>query len=584
MHVRASEWYEQHGLADEAIEYALRAKRFERTTQLIDREAEAIWMRGEHTKLRRWLDRLPVEWAFSKPQLCIFYAWSLFVTGRQDAAEQSLQAAEKAVDPNTGAGETSPIKAEDQPSGIDRMKLQGRIAATRAFMAFFRGDVSGIVQHARRAIEYLPEQDLTWRGTATVALGDAHIIKGEMAAAYRAQLEAVEVSRAAGNTYMILIANLKLAITLRQRGQLQQSIEICRQQMQFAGENGLSQTIVAGWLLAIWGEALAERNDLDKAIDKTKKGVELTRHGGDVVMLSWSYLCLTRVLFSRGDMAGAEETIRQMEHIARETDVPSWVMNLLATWQVRIWLAQGKLNDASQWVQERGLNADRDPALLHEMEMHIALARVLTAQGRLDETVTLLQRLLNAAKTVERTTRVIEILILRALAFQAQQDTDQAVATLAEALTLAEPGGFVRIFVDEGPPVATLLIRRKDEGGRMKKYIHKLLAAFEEKDVHPFDSALRQAQEASQDKPSSLQLRSGQALGLQPLVEPLSERELEVLQLIAEGLTNQEIAARLFLTLNTVKVHTRNIYGKLNVHSRTQAIARSQELGLLPRE
>ena len=563
LHNRASEWYEQNGFIDEAIEYALRAEHFERVVQLIDREAEAVWMRGEHTKLRHWLDRLPVEWTFSKPQLCIFYAWSLFATGRQDAAEQSLGAAEKALDLHSGyAGETSLIKAGDQPSGPDRVKLQGRIAATRAFMAFFRGDVSGIVQHARQAIEYLPEQDLTWRGTATTALADAHIIKGDMTAAYQAQVEAVKASRAAGNIYMSLIANLKLAITLRQQGQLQRAIEICRQQMKFAGENGLSQTIVVGWLLAIWGEVLAELNDLDTALHQTKKGVELTRHGGDVAMLGWNYLCLTRVLFSSGDIAGAEETIQELEHIARETDIPPWVMNLLATWQARIWLAQGKLNAASQWVQERGLNADRDPTLLYEMDINMLLARVLIAQGQLDETITLLQRLLITAKAAGRTSRVIEILILQALTLQSQEDTDQAVAALTEALSLAEPGGFIRIFVDEGLPMSRLLYEAL-HSGIAPDYVRRLLAAFS-------------IAEPEQPAPSKTQTPKSE------LVEPLSERELEVLQLIAEGLTNQEIACRLFLTLNTVKVHTRNIYGKLDAHSRTQAVARAKVLGILP--
>ncbi len=566
LHRRASEWYEQNGFIDEAIEYALHAEHFERATQLIEGAAEVVWMRGEHTKLRRWLDRLSVEWVYAKPQLCIFYAWSLFVTGLHDVAEQTLQAAEKAVGPNSGAGETSPIQAGGQPSGLDRMRLQGRIAATRAFMAFFRGDVAGIVQYARQALEYLPEQDLIWRGTATVTLGDAHIIKGEMAAAHQAQLEALKASRAVGNIYMILTTNLKLAVTLRQQGQLQQSIEICRQQMQFAHENGLAQTGVVGWLLAIWGEVLAELNELDEALHKAREGIELVRRGGDVAMVGWSYLCLTRVLFSRGDLAGAEETIREMEHIGQETDVPPWVMHLLATWQARIWLAQGQLNAASQWAQEHGLDADIVPTLLHEIEINIMLARVLMAQGRLGDTSRLLQRSLNAAKAMGRTSRAIECLILQALAFQAGGDADQAITALEKALTLAEPGGYVRIFVDEGQPLVGLL-REAINRGIMPGYTGKILAAF------PNADALSPAQSAPARRVPTPHSE---------LVEPLSERELELLQLIAEGLTNREIAAKLFLTVNTVKVHAHNIYGKLDVRSRTQAVATARDLGILP--
>ena len=200
--------------------------------------------------------------------------------------------------------------------------------------------------------------------------------------------------------------------------------------------------------------------------------------------------------------------------------------------------------------------------LLYEMQYR-ALARILIAQGRLDETATLLQRLLEIAETGGQTSRTIEILMLQALAFQAGDDITQAMAALERALTLAEPGGFVRVFVDEGPPMARLLYEAAARG-IASDYSRRLLAAFP-------------VVELEQTRPSKTQAPKSE------LVEPLSERELEVLQLIAAGLTNPEIASRLFLALNTVKAHTRNIYGKLNVHSRTQAVARSQELGLLPR-
>ena len=229
----------------------------------------------------------------------------------------------------------------------------------------------------------------------------------------------------------------------------------------------------------------------------------------------------------------------------------------MAAWHVRLWLAQDKLEATSQWVEERGLDTDGDPTYQDEVE-YITLARILIAQGRLDETTTLMQRLLKAAEAGGRISRVIEILLLQALSFQAQRDIDKAMTTLEQALTQAEPGGFIRTFVDEGPPMETLLKRIKVEDEKMKEYVRKLLAAFPDKEAHPT------------------------SLSHQPLIEPLSEREIEVLQLIAKGLTNQVIATRLYLSLNTVKVHTRNIYGKLGVNNRTQAAARARALGILP--
>jgi LuxR family maltose regulon positive regulatory protein len=561
LHIRASEWYEQNGFIDEAIEHALRAEDFERAAHLIEEHVDAIWGRGEHTKLRRWLAGLPVELVFSKPHLCILQAWDLFTSGQQDAAERSLQAAEEALDTSTDrATETSSMEQGQLP-GSDSMKIQGRAAAIRAFLAFYRGDVQEISRYSRRALEYLPEQDLTWRSTATVALGDAYSFVGDLSSAYRVRLEALEASKAAGNIYMILIASMKLAVTMRQQGRLERVIETCEQHLQLANERGLSQTVVIGWLLAIWGEVLAELNDLDGALQQAKKGVELTERGNDLAMIGWSYLCLMRVLFTRGDMAGAGEIIQKMENIDQEHYVPPWITNLMAAWQARIWLAQDKLDTASQWVGERGLGSDGEPTPLHEME-NIVLARIFIAQGRLDEAARLLQSLLEATEMGGRSSRAIEIMMLQALALQAGSDTGRAMTTLERALTLAEPGGFIRIFVDEGPPMAHLLYEALARG-IAPEYVRRLLAAFPVTGPAQTDSSKTQAPESG-------------------LIEPLSERELEVLQLIAEGLTNPEIASRLFLSLHTIKVHTRNIYGKLGVHNRTEAVTRARALGVLP--
>jgi LuxR family maltose regulon positive regulatory protein len=277
-------------------------------------------------------------------------------------------------------------------------------------------------------------------------------------------------------------------------------------------------------------------------------------------MLGWSYVCLVRVLFTRGEMAGAEEIFQKMEKIGRELNVPPWVTNVLNTWQGRIWVAQGKLQAASQWVAERGLDVDSEPNSRQERETMV-LARLRLAQGRLDETTRLLQQLLKPAEAAGRMTRVIEILMLQALAFQAGGDTARAMDTMEQALARAEPGGYIRIFVDEGPLMAHLLHEAVTRGIK-PNYTRKLLAAFPA--AEPGQTDLSEVRPANSE-----------------LVEPLSDRELEVLQLIAEGLTNQEIADRLFLSLNTVKVHTRNIYGKLGVNSRTQAVAEAQRLDLL---
>jgi LuxR family maltose regulon positive regulatory protein len=263
-------------------------------------------------------------------------------------------------------------------------------------------------------------------------------------------------------------------------------------------------------------------------------------------------------------MAGASDLIESIQNAAREHELPSWAAFQLAAWQVRIWLAQDNLEAASRWARESALDPDGDLAYPREIA-YTTLARVLIAQGRLDgaprqldRAAVLLQRLLQAAEAGGRIATAIEIKLLQALAYQVGGEPTQALNALEQALTLAEPRGFVRTFVDEGPPVARLLYAAATRG-RMPDYVGKLLAAF----------PTPQSEVTKSDVTKS------------DIIEPLSDRELEVLALIAKGLTNPEIASRLFLALNTIKGHTRSIYGKLGVHNRTQAVARARALGLL---
>ncbi len=482
LYVRASQWYELNGFFDEAVEHAMRAENFERAAYLIEERADAMWESGEHAKLQRWLADLPVDLIFSRLQLCILHSWYLFSSGQQDAAERYLQAAEQALDSSTDRDTETVPPEQDLSSDADKRHLRGSVAVIRSFMASYLGDVPAIIQYAGQALEYLPEQDLIWRSNAAIALGDAYGFKGDMAAAYKARLEAAEASGAAGNTLFSILAYLKVAITLREQGQLQRTVELCQQQLQLAGRCGLSQGSVAGALLAIWGEVLAELGELERAIDLARKGVELTERGGAAAMLGWSYLCLIRVLFSAGDRAGAKEIVQRAENTARESSLPPWTTNQVLAWRTRLWLAEDEMEAACQWVRQRRLDTAEGPTAPHEFDFfslddHLLVARCLIAQERLDEANILLPGLLEAAEAGGRTSRAIEILVLQALAFQAGADTPRAMAVLERALALAEPEGFFCIFVDEGPSMARLLCEAASRE-IAPDYVHRLLAAF----------------------------------------------------------------------------------------------------------
>ena len=547
LHIRASAWYQQNGFMDQAIEHALRSGDFERAAGQIQAVSDALWGH-KNSQLKRWLEALPPDELADHPQLSVFQAWFLLSGGRLDAAQQLLQTAEHVLDQTPNLDE------------IRQQTLRGRIAAARAFSAFYRGDTDEIIQQAELALEILPETETAWRSTAIHVLGDAYDFSGQMGEAYLSRVEAVEVSRSSPSKIAALIANLKLAIVLRHQGRLVQVQEICRQQRQTAEQNGIGKTDAAGWLLAICGEVLAETNDLEGALQQAQKGVELVEPGGDLAILSWSYICLTRILFSMGNYAQAGEVLRKMAHATQNAQVPPLILDHLPAWLARIWLAEGELETASQWAATSGLDPGQEVTYLHEMSL-IVLARVLIAEGRMDEADLLLQNLREAAQAGGRTSREIEILTLQALSRQAQGETDQALTTLERALNLAEPGGLIRSFVDEGPALAGLLYEALARG-IAPAYTRQLLAAFPE--TEPQNAEVLPAQSSEYE-----------------WIEPLSEREIEVLQLIAEGLTNPELADRLYLSLNTVKVHTRNIYSKLGVNNRTSAVARARALGIL---
>jgi len=373
-------------------------------------------------------------------------------------------------------------------------------------------------------------------------------------------MEAVDVCQSTGATYMVMIASLKLAVTSRFLGRLQQTINICREQLKIAQANRMMHTATAGCFLAVWGEVLAELDDLDEALEKTESGVALMERSREVLTVGWGYMCMARVLFSRGELARVESFIDRLETLDQTLEVPTWLKQQVVTWQIRVWLEQQNVEKTEHWLEQHALDEHGKLIFNNELE-YIIYARILFTQGNWDEAIKLLEQLLDDANAGGRTTRIIEIQILKSLCYQAQGDLQLALATLEHALSLAEQNGYIRIFVDEGPRMAQLLYHTL-EHEIAPDYVRQLLTAFSP--LEPTEKTPPKSQEHEF-----------------ALIEPLSERELEVLQLIAEGLTNPDIATRLFLSPHTIKVHTRNIYEKLNVHNRIQAVARARGLGIL---
>jgi LuxR family maltose regulon positive regulatory protein len=545
---RASEWYERTGLAVEAIQHALAANDFERAARLIAQAGGTMLRHGESTTLAGWLEVLPDDVVRSQAQLCVVHAWALLFAGQWDALELRLQDAERSVD----AHATQLPSAEIQD-------ILGQAAAIRATVAINRGDIGRTIELCHQALEGLPENNLLVRGVVSLVLGAAYELSGDVVAASQAWSEASTLSQASGNTQAALTAIHALAKLQVIQGHLRQAAESYQQAMQLGvNQDGRPLPAVGAAYVGL-GDLLREWNDLSVAARHVAQGIELCKLWANMSYLADGYVTFAHVFQAQGDAAGALDMIQQAERMVQMQQVSHWIVSETATCQAQLWLMQGNMAAATRWAQEAGLRMEDEPGFGREAE-HIAWTRVLIAQHRPAEAQQLLARWLPAAEAGGRIGHVIGMLILQSLALHAQDETAAALTTLERALSLAEPEGYIRTFVDEGEPMAKLLgrINVSREGGRLKDYVRKLLFAFgKEETLHP--SAL---------------------IAHPSLVEPLSERELQVLRLVAAGASNREIAKALIVTVGTVKAHMHHIYGKLGVQSRTQAIARARALHL----
>jgi LuxR family maltose regulon positive regulatory protein len=547
LHRRASQWFAENGFKNEAVDHALVAQDNDYAAHLMEEIAEIDWDRARESRLLRWFKKLPDEHIDANPKLCIFYARELFKSGYVDDAEKKLQTAEHLLD-------------SISLSASKKEGLLGRIAVIRAYISTRTGDLSGTITFSKQALKLLPQRDLNWRSVAATTLGMGYVT-GELVEQQQAFVEAMKISRAAGNAYYHIFAGSCLGSILFRRGKLKETADLNRQLLSLAIEKGIEQTGIAGSLYGSLGNILCEWNDFEEGMRLLNKGIELSELGRDPVILASCQIGLLRALMYRKDIAGALKLMDEITARAGNFVLPPWITSPLAAFKVFFWLATGDLNAAANWAQERGLSIDDKISNLYQLE-YLTLAHILIAQNKLEDADHLLQRLIETAKAGDHVYMMIEMRLCRLTIFMLKAETASAMAELQAALTLAEPGGLIMIFVSKGKPVADLLeefvaIKKRDhdpgQAGFSMTYAKKILSAF--KAVIP---------------PKT-----------EGLMDPISEREMEVLHLIAAGLSNREIAEKLFISLNTVKTHTKNINSKLDVNSRLKAVARAKELKLI---
>ncbi len=568
LHGQASKWYEQNGLFSDAIRHALAAKAFERAAGLIEQVWPVMRDRQQERTVLGWLKVLPDPLVRARPILSVVYALSLLNTGQFDAVEFHLQNAEQAL-----AQAESPVTILETEQ---YRSLSAAIANARACCAQARGDFTGAIAYAEQALALLPPGDNNERGASVGFLGLAYWTSGDVATAYQSFAEALEIFQKLGSIQIVVSATLGLVNIGMAQGLLRATVKTCEQALQMAAEQ--PEPILRGLADLYLGlsEIRYEQGDLATASQLLQKGEALLAQGSvsGIDYLWW--LVKAQLTAAQGNLDIALEQLHKAAQLKRQrSPIPN--VRPVEALKVRWWLQQGRLTEALGWMQGCGLSVDDEPDYLREYE-HLTLARVLIAQyrsnldrsgpeERLHRVIGLLTRLLAAAEAKERTGSIIRILVVLALAYEAcgdlpdamVKDQPSAIASIERALTLAEPEGYVRIFAECGHPMVRLLQAAMTRG-ITPTYTQRLLTALESWGQQP----------KAPDAPTP-----------QPLIEPLSQRELEVLKLLNTELSGPEIARELVVALSTVRTHTKRIYSKLDVTNRRAAVKRAAELGLI---
>lgn len=553
---RASEWYEQNGFPSDAIRHALAAEDFERAAGLIELAWSAMDRSYQSSTWLGWVKALPEVLVQARPVLSVGYAWALLDGGELEASEVRLHDAECLLDTPT-----------DKMVVVDKelfRSLPASIATARAYRSLALGNVPNTVKYAQRALELTPEDDWVRYIQATSLLGLAQYTSGDLPAAERSLANFHMNLRKSGEIQTLIGITFLLADIRAALGRLHEAESIYQQSIRIATNQGEPMPLGSADLYRGLAELYIERGDLETSAQHLQTSQIL---GVQVATTDWLhrlYVSQARLNEAQGDLDGALALLDEAERVYIRGPLPD--VRPTAALKTQVWLKQGRLAEALGWAREQELSVDDEICYRREFE-HITLARVLIAAGKsdrgagsLDEAIQLLGRLLEAAETGGRLGSAIQILLLQALAFQAQDNLPHALAPLERALVLAEPEGYVRIFVDEGEEMQSLIKKQsRNRDHQLSGYIDKLLAAFSQPAAGPKSGIMHQKTN---------------------LLEPLSERELEVLKLLRSESSGPEIAQQLIVSLNTFRSHTKNIYKKLGVNNRRAAVRRAEDLDL----
>ena len=537
---RAIAWYEQNDLIDQAVQHALALKDYESAAQLLHRHWLHLLQQGfTRESLLVWLDALPPELVAANPRLCMARAWMLLPVGRKNEALEAVACVEKVLRAST-----------DDP---EYASLSSEALIIHAFDAILQGEYARALDLCQRAREIVPESAIFVRGALANTFSVIQMETGNYIEAIESARLAVEMTRAAGIASGQVGAVSNLASCYITLGQLRQAMDTCQQALQEAEALGQARSPYYGFLYRYISAIYYEWDDLAQAERYLNIASQMAENSRLPLEVIGSRFHLLQLHYARGKVSAARDLFESLTpHFDANPGLPA--MPNLASYRVRWGALLGHPDVARAWLSNVSLAVPEKMTSKHAA-IYLNAARAMLALGQRDEALDFLQKIEVASKHIVYWR--LEGLILQSVTWHKKGEKSYALACLEKALELGEQGGFARMFLDEAPEMIDLLKQAITRGIRLS-YTTRLL-----------------------DSASMKVIRPAAVPALPGLLEPLSDRELEVLRLIARGRLNKEIADELVIAIGTVKRHTANIFRKLDVINRTQAVARSRELGLL---
>jgi LuxR family transcriptional regulator, maltose regulon positive regulatory protein len=554
LHNEACEWFEHNKMNDLAIDHALEIKNFEKCIQLLGESAEYMWQKGMHAAILKYGDLLPVELIKTNPEFCLYYAWILISDGKVHKAESFLVSAE-----NITLELINDKKSSKEDSKYNK-KLSGKIAVAFTYLYSHVEHSQKIFDYCKTAIENLTEEDPLWFSWAWFSYGIAYFSKGDLLESIKAFNNAFEYGIKSGNIYLISTIAIRMAENEQQLGHYKSAYKKCSDLLTLIKDKGYSEIARTEWTYAalyfIMGVSQFMWADMDRAYENIKIAYDLCKSGKDIYLKIFILMVYSIVLKERGD-SELKKIIEEMDLNFKQNDVPPFLTASYIGWKIYLFIENNQIEEANKIVSEYGLDPGKKKTHANE-GAYSAYVRLLLAQNKLDEAELLLSELYALADDNKATEKIIELKISFAVLFKLRGNQEKAIAILIEAMGLASDENLLYYFVNDQNRLKDLMEEAFKEIAVAKrniptKFIDSLKLALERKEK-----------------------LKNMNFGID-----LSTRELETIKLISGDLTNREIADKLFISLNTVKTHLKNIYLKLEVDNRAKAVAKAKELGII---